>query len=671
MLPEIAQISLILALIISIFQGIYCFQGQGARFAKQGTYMTFMLVALAYGILTYSFIIHDFSIDYVSLNSNLIQPLIYRISGVWGAHEGSLLLWILIQSTWTLLVAIYSRSIPSEFTTRVLSILAWINVGFLSFMLFTSNPFARKIPVPIDGRELNPLLQDPGLAIHPPMLYLGYVGFSVAFAFAIAALLSGKLDSQWARWARPWTGAAWLFLTIGITLGSWWAYYELGWGGWWFWDPVENASFMPWLVGTALMHSLAVTEKRGAFIAWTVLLAITTFSLSLLGTFIVRSGLLTSVHAFASDPERGLFILVFLLIVIGGSLLLYSLRAYKIRSTVGFALFSKESNLLLNNVFLIVSAFMVFLGTLFPLVIEAMGKGKISVGAPYFDFMFAVLMLPLTLLVGFGSMARWKHDQISRFKSPAIVLAIISIIGAIIITFLMSQQTETAFSIGATSGVFLSLWIIGWAIYGWKERAKNQSSLLKKLKQPASFIGMTVAHIGVALFVLGVTHVNTYSIEKDLSMSFGDTFKLRDFEVQFAGVEDKAIENYFANEGKFIITRNGKKVTELKPQKRLYSNSTEPMTEAAINTSLGRDLYVSLGQEALNAPETWSVRLYYKSFVVWIWIGGFVMALGASIALFDRRYRKAKVLTENEKTSDKVIKNIGTAEALSLANEST
>jgi len=406
------------------------------------------------------------------------------------------------------------------------------------------------------------------------MLYLGYVGFSVAFAFAIAALLSGKLDSQWARWARPWTGAAWLFLTIGITLGSWWAYYELGWGGWWFWDPVENASFMPWLVGTALMHSLAVTEKRGAFIAWTVLLAITTFSLSLLGTFIVRSGLLTSVHAFASDPERGLFILVFLLIVIGGSLLLYSLRAYKIRSTVGFALFSKESNLLLNNVFLIVTAFMVFLGTLFPLVIEAMGKGKISVGAPYFDFMFAVLMLPLTLLVGLGTMARWKRDEVSRFKSPAVVIAVLSIVGALIITFLMSKQT-------------------------WKERAKNQTNLIKKLKQPASFIGMTVAHIGVALFVLGVTHVNTYSIEKDLSMSYGDTFKLRDYEVN-------------------------------------------------INTNLGRDLYVSLGEQALNIPETWSVRLYYKSFVVWIWIGGFVMALGAIIALFDRRYRKAKIIVEVE-----------------------
>ena len=651
MLPEIAQISLILALIISIFQGVYCFNGKGFRFAQQSTFMTFALVAIAYAILTYSFIVHDFSIDYVALNSNLIQPLIYRISGVWGAHEGSLLLWVLIQSTWTLCVSIFSRSIPAAFTARVLAVLAWVNVGFLSFMLFTSNPFARKIPVPIDGRELNPLLQDPGLAIHPPMLYLGYVGFSVAFGFAIAALLSGKIDSQWARWARPWTGAAWLFLTIGITLGSWWAYYELGWGGWWFWDPVENASFMPWLIGTALMHSLAVTEKRGAFIAWTVLLAITTFSLSLLGTFIVRSGLLTSVHAFASDPERGLFILVFLVIVIGGSLLLYSIRAHKIRSTVGFALFSKESSLLMNNVFLVVSGFMVFLGTLFPLVLEGLGYGKISVGAPYFDFMFAVLMLPLTLIVGIGSMSRWKRDGISRFRSPALILAIISIVGALIITLIMSNATETSFSIGAASGVFLSLWIVGWAVYGWKERSKNQTGLFKKLKQPASFVGMTVAHIGVALFVLGVTHVNTYSIEKDLSMKFGDTFELRDYEVQFTGIKNKAIENYFANEGQFIVTRKGKKVTELNPQKRLYSNSTEPMTEAAIDTSLGRDLYVSLGQESLESPEIWSVRLYYKSFVVWIWIGGFIMALGALIAMFDRRYRKSAVLREDEDTS--------------------
>ena len=667
MLPEIAQISLILALIISTFQGIYCLQGNGTRFAHQGTFMTFSLVAIAYGILTYSFLTHDFSIDYVAKNSNLIQPTIYRISGVWGAHEGSLLLWVLIQSTWTLLVSLFSRSIPEAFTTRVLAILAWVNVGFLSFMLFTSNPFARNIPVPIDGRELNPLLQDPGLAIHPPMLYLGYVGFSVAFAFAIAALLSGKLDAQWARWARPWTGAAWLFLTIGITLGSWWAYYELGWGGWWFWDPVENASFMPWLVGTALMHSLAVTEKRGAFIAWTVLLAIFTFSLSLLGTFIVRSGLLTSVHAFASDPERGLFILIFLVVVIGGSLLLYSIRAYKIRSTVGFALFSKESNLLMNNVFLIITAFMVFLGTLFPLVIEAMGKGKISVGAPYFDFMFAVLMLPLTLLVGMGAMARWKKDQINRFRSPVLILFVLSLVGALMITFFMSQRTQTSFSIGATGGVFLALWIVGWSIYGWMERAKNQSNFMQKLKQPAAFIGMTVAHIGVALFVLGVTHVNTYSIEKDLSMNIGDTYELRDYQVQFKGIENKAIENYFANEGQFIISRNNKIITELRPQKRVYSNSEDPLTEAAINTSLSRDLYISLGEESENSDQVWSVRLYYKSFVVWIWLGGFIMALGAGIAMFDRRYRKApKPQNASKKQHDQEIDTLESTEQAAI-----
>ncbi len=654
MLPEIAQISLILALIVASFQGVYCIQGNGNRFAHQATFMTFALVALAYGILTYSFIIHDFSIAYVARNSNLIQPLIYRISGVWGAHEGSLLLWILIQSIWTLLVSVYSKSIPKEMTSRVLAVLAWINVGFISFMLFTSNPFDRNLPSPLDGRELNPLLQDPGLAIHPPMLYIGYVGFSVAFAFAIAALLSGKLDAQWARWARPWTSAAWLFLTIGITLGSWWAYYELGWGGWWFWDPVENASFMPWLVGTALIHSLAVTEKRGAFIAWTVLLAIFTFSLSLLGTFIVRSGLLTSVHAFASDPERGLFILIFLLIVVGGSLLLYSFRAHKIRSLVGFALFSKETNLLLNNVFLVITAFMVLLGTLFPLVLEAMGKGKISVGAPYFDFMFALLTIPLTLLVGIGAMSRWKRDGIKRFQSMAIVLAGLSIVGSLLITYIMSQRTQTDFSMGAAAGVFLSLWIVAWSVHGWFERAKNQKGL-SKLKQPAAFVGMTVAHLGIAVFVLGVTHVNTYSIEKDLSMTVGDTFELRDYTVEFKGTENKTIENYFANEGNFIISRGEKVITQLRPQKRIYSNSPDPLTEAAINTNLSRDLYISLGEATDETARTWSVRLYYKSFVVWIWLGGFIMALGGGIALFDRRYRKeTKTSRENAEPLNEV-----------------
>ena len=642
MLPEIAQIALILALILSFFQGIYCIQGQSIRFAHQATFLTFALVALAYAILTYSFITHDFSVRYVASNSNLIQPLMYRISGVWGAHEGSLLLWILIQSIWTLLVSAFCKSIPNDITARVLAVLAWINVGFISFMLFTSNPFQRILPAPVDGRELNPLLQDPGLAIHPPMLYIGYVGFSVAFAFAIAALLSGKLDAQWARWARPWTSAAWLFLTVGITLGSWWAYYELGWGGWWFWDPVENASFMPWLVGTALIHSLAVTEKRGAFIAWTVLLAIFTFSLSLLGTFIVRSGILTSVHAFASDPERGLFILIFLLIIIGGSLLLYSFRAHKIRSLVGFSLFSKESNLLMNNVFLVITALMVLLGTLFPLVIEALGMGKISVGAPYFDFMFSVLMLPLTIIVGIGAMSRWKNDKANRFKSSMVMLTLICLTLAVLITLIMSSSTSTPFSLGAAAGVFLSLWVAAWTLLGWLERSKHAKGLKQKLNQPAAFIGMSIAHLGIAMFVLGVTHVNTYSIETDVSMSIGETYQLRDYVFQFKGIENKRIDNYIANEGQFIVTRKNNMVTELNPQKRLYSNNSDLMTEASIDTTLSRDLYVSLGEPVDESAKTWSVRLYYKSFVVWIWLGGFTMALGALIAIFDRRYRKIK-----------------------------
>lgn len=650
MLVELAQICCILALCIAFAQGtITLFAAQKGHnavlpIAKPAAHLQLGLVAIAYAILTYSFIIHDFSVAYVASNSNTEQPLIYRISGVWGAHEGSLLLWILIQSIWSSLVAVFSRRIPDAIISRVLGVLGLVNVGFLSFMLFTSNPFDRMLPAPLQGRELNPLLQDPGLAIHPPMLYIGYVGFSVAFAFSIAALLSGKLDAQWARWARPWTNAAWLFLTIGITLGSWWAYYELGWGGWWFWDPVENASFMPWLVGTALIHSLAVTEKRGAFIAWTVLLAIFSFSLSLLGTFLVRSGILTSVHAFASDPERGIFILFFLLFVIGGSLTLYAARAHKIRSSVGFSIVSKESSLLLNNVFLIVTAFMVLLGTLFPLLLEGLGQGKISVGAPYFDVMFAILMLPLALLVGLGAMTRWKKDQLSRFANIPLVLAIISLIAAAALTGYLSSTTGSDFSIGTMAGAAIAFWVVCWTVYGFMQRAKNQNGL-RKLKQPAAFWGMSIAHLGIAVFILGVAHVNTYSLEKDVSMSPGDSYALGRYNFEFADIRNTKEYNYLANEGRFIVTYGDRQVTELKPQKRYYSSGGNPMTEAAIDTTLTRDLYISLGEPIDNKLQgRWSVRLYYKSYVAWIWLGGFIMALGGLIACFDRRYRKKEVV---------------------------
>lgn len=645
MIGELGTFSLALALVIAFVQGAIPLIGAHRNqiawmaFARPATYLHWGLVALAYGLLTYTFITHDYSISYVANNSNNAQPLIYRISGVWGAHEGSLLLWILIYATWSALVAKFSRGIPQDMVARVLGVLGLVSIGFLSFTLFTSNPFERMDIVPLDGRELNPLLQDPGLAIHPPMLYMGYVGFSVVFAFAIAAMLSGKLDAAWARWARPWTTVAWLFLTIGITLGSWWAYYELGWGGWWFWDPVENASFMPWLVGTALIHSLAATEKRGAFKAWAVLLAIMAFSLSLLGTFLVRSGVLTSVHAFASDPARGLFILIFLMIVVGGSLLLFFLRAPQIVASANYRLFSKEVAILGNNVFLVVTTAMVLFGTLYPILIDALLDKKLSVGPPYFDFFFVVLMLPLAVIVGIGSSSRWKRDDVTRFRSPITVIFIVSLTFGAAGTFLMRSAP---FSFGGFAGLSLGFWVMLWSFFAVAERLKHRTHWLTGLvKVPASIWGMSIAHFGIAIFIVGVTHVNTYSVETDIRMQRGDTYKLGPYLFTFNGVSSKREYNYMANEGSFSVTLHDKLVTELQPQKRFYSSST-PMTEAAISTTLGRDLYVSLGEDL--GDGAWSVRLYLKSFVACIWLGGFLMALGGLIAVFDRRYRKHRRL---------------------------
>ena len=641
MIGELGNFCLVLAFCVAIAQSVVPMAGAQRNrqswmaFSRPAAYMQWGLVAISYALLTYAFISHDYSIAYVANNSNNAQPLIYRISGVWGAHEGSLLLWILILSTWTALVSKFSRGIPRDMVARVLAVLGMVSVGFMSFTLFTSNPFARLLNVPLDGRELNPLLQDPGLAIHPPMLYMGYVGFSVVFAFAIAAMLSGKLDTAWARWARPWTTVAWLFLTIGITLGSWWAYYELGWGGWWFWDPVENASFMPWLVGTALIHSLAVTEKRGAFKAWTVLLAILAFSLSLLGTFLVRSGVITSVHSFASDPARGLFILIFLLIVVGGSLLLYAIRAPKLTSDVNYGLFSKETSILMNNIFLVISAAMVLLGTLYPLLIDALSGNKVSVGPPYFNSMFVPLTIPLAIVVGIGSMSRWKRDQISRFYPMIAIFLLSSLLLSAVATTRLSVGT---FEWGGFAGLALGIWVMLWAGFSIIERLKNHDSWLHGLRRtPASIWGMAVAHFGISVFIIGVTHVNTYSIEKDIRLSPGDVYQLGDYQFTFAGVTRKNELNYVANEGEFSVVREGDKSITLRPQKRIYSSSN-PMTEAAINTRLSRDLYVSLGEDL--GEGAWSVRVYLKSFVACIWVGGFLMALGGLLATADRRYRR-------------------------------
>ena len=640
MIAEIGLFSLILALLVASLQCIVPLVG-AARYrlpwikvARPAALMQFALVLLSYACLTSAFINHDFSLAYVAQNSNSNLPLIYLISGVWGAHEGSLLLWALILAIWSGGVAVFSKSVPDRMVARVLGVMGLVSVGFLLFILFTSNPFERQFPVPIDGRDLNPLLQDPGLAIHPPMLYMGYVGFSVAFAFAIAALLGGRLDSAWARWSRPWTLAAWVFLTAGIALGSWWAYYELGWGGWWFWDPVENASFMPWLVGTALIHSLAATEKRGVFKAWTVLLAVFAFSLSLLGTFLVRSGVLTSVHAFATDPTRGLFILIFLGIVAGGSLALYAWRAPSIRSSGGFNLVSREAALLLNNVLLVVSAATILLGTLYPLVIDALGMGKLSVGPPYFNAVFIPITAPLALLLGLGAMLRWKKDNLARLIEPLGAGFVIALVLGLTWPLLMQS-----YSIAAALGGTLGLWTIMSALSGIWARTRSGNRLRSMKRIPRSVFGMTMAHLGIGVFVIGVTFTSIYSIEKDLRMAPGETYKISNYVFRFDGVEKSNGPNYTADTGKITVLEKQQTVASLSPEKRVYLVQQMPMTEASIDAGVTRDLYVALG-EPLEDGKSWAVRLYYKPYIRWIWFGGLIMVIGGLLSATDKRYRK-------------------------------
>jgi len=643
MIPELGHFSLILALCMALVLGTLpiagAFRSQPGwiAVAKPAAFAQLLFIAIAYGCLTYSSITHDFSVKYIATNSNTALPFMYLISGVWGAHEGSLLLWALVLSCWTGLVACCSKSIPEATVARVLGVMGLVSVGFTLFLLLTSNPFERLFPVPLEGRDLNPLLQDPGLAIHPPMLYMGYVGFSVAFAFAIAALLEGRLDAAWARWSRPWTNMAWMFLTFGIALGSWWAYYELGWGGWWFWDPVENASFMPWLVGTALMHSLAATEKRGVFKTWTVLLAIFAFSLSLLGTFLVRSGVLTSVHAFASDPARGLFILVFLAVVVGGSLLLYAIRAPYVKSSATFELVSKESTILLNNVLLVVTASSILLGTLYPLVIDALGLGKISVGPPYFNAVFIPLMAPLSIAVGLGVLLRWKKDDIGQ-----LAMRLRWIIGGCIAGGLLLPLLMPFYSWGAALGLTLALWTFAIAVLAFIDRLGVKGFSLQRLAAiPSGFYGMTLAHIGIAVFVTGITLTSVYSVEKDVRMAPEDTLDMSGYIFAFHGVKQTQGPNYVAEQAFVTVSHNGKQVAQLEPQKRVYQVQTMPMTEAAIDAGLFRDLFVAIG-EPLGDQGAWSLRIYYKSFIRWIWLGAVFMAVGGLCAACDRRYRLVK-----------------------------
>jgi len=641
MIPEIGNFALILALLLALTQGTLPIIGAArgisswialARPVVQGQ---FVFVLIAFLCLGYSFASSDFSVMNVAKNSNSELPFHFRVAATWGSHEGSLLLWVLMLAGWSVAVSVFSKQLPDDIVARVLGVLGLVSVGFLLFMLFTSNPFDRLLPAALEGSDLNPLLQDAGMVIHPPMLYMGYVGFSVAFAFAIAALLSGRLDATWARWSRPWTIVAWVFLTIGIMLGSWWAYYELGWGGWWFWDPVENASFMPWLVGTALVHSLAVTEKRGSFKSWTVLLAISTFALSLLGTFLVRSGVLTSVHAFATDPARGVFILAFLVIVISCSLLLFAWRAPKVGLGGKFDMLSRESMLLANNLLLLVAASSVLLGTLYPLIIDALGLGKLSVGPPFFETVFVPVMTPAIFLIGVGPISRWKQMSLPTLAIRLRWAFAVSVISALIAPYFMGEWKPLV-----SFGLLLAFWIIVCAFVNIKHRINNsgQGSLFSRLvKQSRSYYGMHCAHLGVAVFIIGVTLVNSYETEKDVRMDIGSKVTVGGYTFQFNGVSDVVGPNYKAVRGDIAVIQDDKVISELHPEKRTYNASGMAMTEAAIDTGLFRDLYVALGEPLAN--NAWVVRAYHKPFVDWIWFGCLLMAIGGILSVTDRRYR--------------------------------
>ncbi|HEY7903751.1 MAG TPA: heme lyase CcmF/NrfE family subunit [Casimicrobiaceae bacterium] len=644
MIPELGHFALVVALVVALVLSIVPMWGAARRdaalmaLARPAATLLFVLVAFAFGCLAYAFVTSDFSVLNVAQHSYSTLPLRYKFAATWGSHEGSLLLWVLMLSGWAFAVATASRNLPAVLASRVLAVMGIIAVGFLMFLLFTSNPFERLLPAAIEGSDLNPLLQDPGMVVHPPMLYMGYVGFSVAFAFAIAALIGGRLDASWARWSRPWTTLAWCFLTMGIALGSAWAYYTLGWGGWWFWDPVENASFMPWLVGTALIHSLAVTEKRGTFRSWTVLLAIVAFSLSLLGTFLVRSGVLTSVHAFATDPARGVYVLAFLVVVVGGSLALFAWRAGAVGGGAGFAPVSRESMLLANNILLVVAMASVLLGTLYPLILDTLDAGKISVGPPYFQAVFVPVMAPLVFLMGLGPVAAWRKAEL-----PALWTRVRWAFGVALVTALVLPLTLGSWSPLVAFALFLVLWIVATTVAMIVQRLRGapQQGLRAKLAaNSAAWYGMLVAHLGIAVFIVGVTLVKHYETERDVRMDVGQAVALGGYAFTFRGVVPAPGPNYRALVGTVDVARDGRPVRTLHPEKRIYDASGQTMTEAAIATRVGGDLYVSLG-EPVSDSGAWGVRVYIKPFVDWIWAGAFIMALGGFIAIGDRRYRMA------------------------------
>ncbi|WQN27034.1 heme lyase CcmF/NrfE family subunit [Stutzerimonas stutzeri] len=639
MIPELGHLAMILALCLAVVQatlpliGAWRGDRQWMGLAQPAAWGQFAFLGFSFACLTYAFMVDDFSVAYVAHNSNSALPWYYKFSAVWGAHEGSLLLWAFILAGWTFAVAIFSRQLPEDMLARVLGVMGLISIGFLLFLIVTSNPFERLLPqVPMDGRDLNPLLQDFGLIVHPPMLYMGYVGFSVAFAFAIAALLGGRLDAAWARWSRPWTLVAWAFLGLGIALGSWWAYYELGWGGWWFWDPVENASFMPWLVGTALIHSLAVTEKRGVFKSWTVLLAIAAFSLSLLGTFLVRSGVLTSVHAFATDPERGVFILVFLLMVVGGSLTLFALRAPVVKSQVGFGLWSRETLLLVNNLLLVVATAMILLGTLYPLLLDALSGAKLSVGPPYFNAMFVPLMAALMLTLGVGIMVRWKDTPVKWLLGMLTPVLITSVVLGGLGSLLFGDFNWAVLAVS-----LLAAWVVIASVRDLLDKTRHKGLLKGARSLAPSYWGMHLAHLGLAVCAVGVVLTSHQSSERDLRLAPGESLSLGGYEFVFEGAVHHEGPNFTSDKATIRVFDGDKQIATLHPEKRLYTVQQMPMTEAGIDAGFTRDLYVALGEPL--GDGAWAVRVHIKPFVRWIWLGALMMGLGGALAASDRRYR--------------------------------
>src|SRR5580704_2878051 len=636
MLPELGQFALILALLLAALQAFFGIAGAHLRRDRWLAAVApavagqFVMVATAIACLVSAFVSHDFSVRYVAENSNSALPLFYRVTALWGAHEGSLLLWIFLLACWTLAVAIGAARLPVRFGARVLGVLGVVSFGFLLFTLATSNPFTRLDPPAPDGRDLNPVLQDPALAIHPPILYTGYVGFAVAFAFACAAMLEGRLDQQWARWTRPWTTAAWAFLSVGIALGSWWAYYELGWGGYWFWDPVENASFMPWLVGTALIHSLAVTDKRGLFKSWTLLLAVLAFSLSLLGTFLVRSGVLVSVHSFAADPKRGIFILAFLIIMIGGALTLYAWRAPKLKSQAGFELGARESFLLFNNILLVIAAATVFAGTMAPLISDALKLGTVSVGPPYFNPTFMLSMLPLMALLSVGIHAGWKRGRLSDSQRTLLLSLLAAVVLACGLVFGIYSHGRLLTPIGAT----LALWIVLASLVDPIDRWRRGLSLSRAV------IGMTTAHLGLALAVMALTTVQSFTTERDVALAPGGSTSAGGYEFRFEGVKPVEGPNYDGVGGTFVVTHGGAPVGVMVPQKRQFWVQHQVTSETAITLSRGNNLLLALGDD-LGAGR-WSVRVQIRPLVSLVWLAALIMAIGGCIAASDRRYRTAR-----------------------------